>query len=344
MDKNRKGAVPQLTMLTLIGGGALIVLIIFGVILIGLQQQALPKGNGDGAPAPSLIGKAATIQQRVKDRAADNTETQRAVPLYTYQKNADGTLYFLEDGTVTSTTSTTDSSTSVGETWCSIAINNSYYGEEKCFDVKTEGDKPIDLSVWKVGTNTNEDGKVELKDKDSTSWQNILGNKVNLTLSASQSDHIDGLRISMNASNQAWNVAGIYVNFVDGTNISSLTIGSPVAVTGIEAVTSVSLSKTTTVNLARTSSDDEVWLFSSPIMLLEWDYITTGLITLEADGDGCATTTAVDMVDFWVFDKTKYRSQTSAAILEGYENDAATPADIGKGDIRYKGSLLCGAA
>jgi len=323
--------------------------VIFGILILGLlawgiysfnvQQSALreqQEQQQQEQPADLLAGKAATLSVYAYDQAADTPATTKAiVPFYLVESptvsSREITGAVNVDGDALSSTARTSFTEGlvVGDVVVGLAANGTYYGKPSASKTIDGQSVPLDVNVYAIATSG---GDVIIKDKDETTLTVSATGTANLTLGASQEEPLHYMRIENNNTNLAWNVFGFFIDKPAGTNITAFT-GSGVT-TGHAAV---GYSKGGN-DLVRVETDDEIFYFNEPIMLLEYDYIQLNDLAVKADGDGCA---ADDTFTIYVFDANWFRSSKKVALMLGAETDADSPADVGAGD--YSETYACTA-
>jgi len=311
----------------------------WAVYSFSVAQTAYNYGTGNMSQTPtSLIGKAATVSVFGYDQAAASPQSSKIAGLLYLIENpvtsADGKTIsgtFAADGTTLSTTARTDvtEGLNVGDTFIGVIANGTYYGKpSSAYEIKAQSGN-LDLDAYKTATSG---GKIVLKDTDETVITASAVGTNNLTLAATQDEKFYLFRIENNNSARAWNVEGFYIDKAVGSNLSAFS-GSGTT-TGSYAV---GYSKGGE-GLLRTDADDEIFYFSSPIMLLEYDSIDLSDLKVKADGDGCAVG---DTFAIGVFDANWFRSAKTNSLKLGAETDADSPADVGVSD--YSVTYACQA-
>jgi hypothetical protein len=325
-----------LGMVVLIG---LIAYMIFGV----LPQQVAPTPAGVPTVTPEdcgtvrLFGKASTVHTNIYDRASSTPNTAIRSPYYIVSKENGA---FLVDGSASSASSRTATSTSVGKVLRGIAFNGTYYGvwNEFCVD-KEQVD--LDLEAYKIAQGI----EITLKGNDSVSdaITDVYGGTANFVAT------IEKIEIKSNDTYKVFDLAGIYMDTVAETNVSTVTMGTPaLSVTknsivpryGIEfpAASTIVLDPVNIRFERVKSKTDFVWEITTPVRMFQSDKVVFGQIQITFDGDGVGTD---EVMGIYAFDKQHYRSVKENAVLYGVETDAASPADVGSGD-QYE-ALTCTA-
>lgn len=330
----------------LIGIGSLVALVlIVGIVWYGVskqsayqdQQLALQKAaqqaqdktkTAPAAPAANRGGTASVVKAAAYDFESTNTGTATAIPAYAYQyvvdsqtgKTSETPSYIGSASATTLSTSGTSFNTVIGNKLCGVAFNatggttgtTGYYGVEKCINVVRDYDD-LALETHKICRQDQMQGYLE-------DYSNNKG--LNLTLGANTaSNSFRDLFFRVNSSNCAYNLGAIAIKVGSGTKdyINSVTLDG-----GDNAMTKSSLS------LSRINSQF-LYELDTPLMMHQYQSITTGSLTLTGSGVGCSTT---EFVNVTAMDKSKFQSaKGSNPILEGYENDAQTPADVGGADV-----------
>lgn len=281
-----------------------------------------------------LAGKAATITAFVKDDANDKTGIRAALYLITNPTvgtdNVAGT--FAVDATTIATTGTDlTSGLAVGTKYVAIASNNTYFG----FPSKelTVGEGPVtDGNARVSGSGQSQTLEIDayttasgvsftIKDKDENTISLQNGGTRNLTLSADEAELLDSIKIEVNQTNAALNLAGFYFDKpASGANISKFEVAS--GYTGTPGITKGGIA------LQSTEADDEMYLFNAPIVVKEYGSVEIqDGIFLTADGGGCAG--ADEIYTIYALDKIWVKSSIGSKMIYAYETDSTTPADVG---------------
>lgn len=298
------------------------------------QEQIIIR---EEAPAVGLTGKPGTLSVFALDKSNSDKTTKAAGQLYvitdpviTADKITGG---FSTDGTLMSTTVRTSVTTgiTVGTKFAAIASNSTYFGfptTELTFGTSNpNGDgyslngvgqsQTLDIDVYKTAPTINlkmYEGLNEVKEADISTF--------NFSIGADQVAVPDTIDIEMNLTNVAVNLAGFYIDLPADTNISSIEIQTA----GSEGLAE------STLNLVNTETDDYVFEFSSPILMLPWDKLTlTNALKFTGSGTGCTGADDGDLFTFYMLDKIWYKSADESAMKYMYETDASTSEDIGMG-------------
>jgi len=308
-------------MLVVIGMLALLVLG-YGVYQMTAVPPVQPAEPTPGETTTSLWGKSVVLSTAALDKAADDVNTKAAVPVYVLT-GKNGFVYTDEDLSSSARTDLTNGLT-VGDTATLWAFNNTWYSKGPVDKYLATQQETVDLEVYAV----TDDLDMTLYNSDGTALTE--GSNANISIAAGATDYFEKFKIKQNVSNRAFNFLGIFADLDTETNISAITIGAM----------DTTLAETTT-GLKRVTTDDYIWQVSTPVMLLEYDSIVVGPITITGDGDGCSagTSTTADDVTLYVFDGNYYFSTKGAEVKFGGETDAVSPADVGASDQSY--TFIC---
>lgn len=283
-----------------------------------------------------LIGKPATADSRAVDRGNDNTQVGALLYFILSPTVSDGEIAgnFAADGVTMSASSrtSTTSGITVGTKYVAIASNNTYFGFPtavkeigKRSDGSYEQSELVDLDVYTTASSV----QITVKDEDETALTN--GGGVNLTLASNEAETLSEIKLKVNQSNVALNLAGFFFDKVANTNVSAVDKAS-----GYSGSPSFSESS---LNLAYTEADDTVFEFDSPILLKEQGSITiTDGITVSAKASGCSGENLV----MYFFDKIWTKSTKADKMIYAAESDADTEADIGMTNPSF--TIVCNSA
>lgn len=330
----------------LIGIGSLVALVlIVAIVWYGVSKQSAyqdeqlelqkaaaakeaAKAAAPAAPAANRGGTASVVKAAAYDFESTNTGTATGIPSYVYQyvvdsqtgKTSETPSYIGSASATTLSTSGTSFNTVIGNKLCGVAFNatggatgtTGYYGVEKCINVVRDYD---DLAL--------ETHKICRQDQTQGYLEDYSNNKgLNLSLGAnSASNSFRDLFFRINSSNCAYNLGAIAITLGSGTgsNIQTITLDG-----GANPMTKSSLALTRI-------KPQFLYELDTPLMMHQYQSITTGSLTLIGNGNGCSTT---EFVNVTAMDKGKFQSaKGSNPILTGYENDAQTPADVGGADV-----------
>ena len=294
----------------------------------------------------SLTGKAATVSVKVNDKTLSANNPQVIAPIYLIKtptgdkedvidNKVEGT--FIADGTVSTASDRKDISSgiNVGDKLWAIATNNTYYGVWKeVASVSAQGEV-LDLDVYLISAANTVN--ISMKENSKSLLSNGTG-EVNLSLGANGAEAIDEIKVKVNGANRAFKFTGFFTNTIyDTNNISSINANG---ISFVRSGTTIGLTKST-INLGRSSIDEQVFMLDTPILITEWqEYILAGL-EIKADGVGCVAAGAslpnhdLNRIDFWFLDSNWYKSSLGDSMVYGVETDANTKADVGAGDYQF---------
>lgn len=317
MIKNKKGSgavtiLLSILVIAVVGLGAF-------VVYNSVQQTALAKADASKTPAQVSLdtktGDVAVLKAYDVDKEA-NSETQKSIQSYFWLQKADGTFDRWIGGvsgfSLSASSTTSVSPVSVGDSVYGIAFNSSMYG--------TIGNK--------VMTTESNEMKLESNKICNTPLELLLYNDQaqtgkNLSVGASMAESYDYMRFKVNATDCAYNLAGFMFDTVSiGSNVSTIAVESDAKYTSIaKSGKSIERAKDT---------DDFVFALSTPVMLHEGQKWFSGVVKVTADGDGCHG----EAISIYAFDEAPFVDKDGVGIKTGWEDNQATPADVGGGDSR----------
>lgn len=288
------------------------------------QAQADKEKTPEDKSVASKSGEVTVLKVYAQDKES-NTNAQVAVPAFFYTKK-DGIFgdYIGSSAstTLSATASTSISPVTIGSTVCGNPFNGTgtnvgFYGEEKCQEIKTEGET-LQLDTHTICTAIQMQG---LLFSDSTTTN------ANMSLGTSGSNSFDHVEIRVNGTDCAYNLAGFYVDTIAATNLDNIDLGSD---------TSSMTEKNVKIQRVKEKAN-YVFELDTPLMMHENVKYKTGSLTLKADGDGCSTSEAINIS---AFDKSSSQSaKGSRPILSGrIEDDQDSPVDVGGADIQIVSS------
>lgn len=328
--------------MVLLAVGVIAILVMGGIVTWSVmsQQSALDEAAAAAQTSgpTSLQGKTAVVSVYAYDHAVDSpSTTKRNVPLYLFVGNGDDPIQvtptkvsgkLAADGTALSSTARTDISDgmNVGKNILGIAVNNTYYGDFSTQEAIKEQAETYDVKVWTVASTG---GKVTWYDEDGTSIATAGdAGTANVTIGASDAYTFEKMKVENNNTDKAWRVAGFYIQKETGGNMSAYTMSGSTTgdvVTGIKK-------DSTKYSLESKDNVDVVFVFDTPVLLLENDQVFTPGFTVESDGDGCAVAESIGT--FKWFDANWFRSSSDeTAVVFGAETDATSPADVAASDL-----------
>lgn len=311
---NKKGAMNPtwgvfiLMALIVVGGGA--------YLFLGpsqpVQQTSLQGVNVDQASVVANLGEIASVKMKAVNKESA-TLAQVSVPAYVWKKN--DPTHLLNDATVlSSSTTSTVNSVKVGDEICYRAFNASFYGDEAC---KVVGQSDlIEIPVHGVTTGALME----------TYYKNSIGDvndELNISLGANQADSFTKLRIQNNVSNSEFRLKSLVVDTAARSNISDVTV--------------LGMEENTALPQRLVATDQANYRFDLPqaLSLREFEDFETGTFTLKADGDGCNGANTDNVILRWL-DEGAYKAvkgSNAGGISVGVEDDANTPADVGRTDL-----------
>lgn len=335
--KNKKGMGMNGLILTFIGIFLIAGLIIGGVWFVTTQSGVGEKKVEELAGATKQ-GDIAKLGIYVRDVENNNPNTKVAVPIYC--KDEDGKMLNGADGTTSSTTSETSVSSTIGSTATCYAFNSTY-NTVKPVVVSIEDEyTAVTIDAYKtLGAGY---GQIVFYDDGLNTG---TGGALNLTgVGASQTGTFQKMRFKNNGTDVAYNLGGFYFNTQESANVSNIDISGGATLHGMtKTSTQVLLSTIGTRVTSRQSSwdfrfeidDNPSESGNQPLYMQESDYLETGSMSVEANGNGCGA----ELISSYAFQKGYYRSiSDSDPIGFGYETDAQSPSSIGTditGDTFY---------
>lgn len=301
----------------------LVLAVVAGVVFLFMNFAGTSTTSTTTTSAPdNLIGKPSTLSIKAVDAANDDTQlaSHGFVCLSPTVTADEITCNFLDDKTL-SATSTTDftSGTNVGGKYVAISSNNTYFGfptEER--EILTQGD-PLTLSAYTTTSSIT----ITMEDEDG----NALGENGatrNLTLGASDVATLEQIKIKQTTANTALNMAGLYIDLVANSNITT-----------VESVNEAAIAEVAPF-LQRTEADQEMFLLPTPVLLKEQASLTIdNAISFTADSDGISAAATED-VTFYILDRIWVKSSTNSnKMIYAYETDSASQSDVGLTDPTF---------
>lgn len=323
----------------------LLMVSMFGYLVIRDQRQATAIAEAEEEAivgvSELLRGKPVTLSVLSNDMAAASPEsTQANTKLYLLRGDTEADLVvtdtkisgedFASDGGNLKTDDALEitKKITVGDYVIGLAANNTYYGiPSEIKELKDQGEG-MDLDSWRITSG----GDIELREVgESTS---LLKGTKNVTLTTSKIVSFEYMKIYQNISNRALWVGGVYLNFVDQTNVSNFECVGATSDSSRNELEGVGYSMSS--GLLRTTNDDYFVEFNKPIMLLGYEYIKMPGCKITADTSG--TGTGEDFT-VYVVDVNWFRSVKETALMLGFEDDSPDHADVGRSDISETYSL-----
>lgn len=299
-----------------------------------VEKEAEEKGT----ELPTAKKNEITVLKASAYDEEDNNDAQIAVDGYFWTVDADTGKFlgFIGGSSANSLPSTGTLSISpvvTGQKVHGIAFNNTggvggrigYYGEVETKTklghetIISEGEEML-LKSHRICRNDQMEGLITYSGSDT--------NK-NISLGASTSDSFEKTRLRINGTDCAYRLGAILVDTIAGSNIENVDL--------TEDTTALS---ETPISIKRIKEkDDYVFELDTPKLLIEGQKYYTGTLFVKADGDGCSSAEAVNVsaVDYASYKSAKLKDGNGdlLGILEGYEDNADSPADVGGDDKLY---------
>jgi hypothetical protein len=314
--------------------GQVTILLVFVVIILAVvgyfavnwmsSQQAITDDLTEDGIGGTGVGEASKISIDAYDREPD-PDDRFAGTYYCWDNLAPGTL-LANAGTLSATASTSlASGINVGDDISCITFNTSYYGVTSTIKIDAEAET-LELSSHRAP----ETYWVKVYDDGSSLTAGNIGTGqgaifFNLTLSASETDALDSIRLDLNESDRAYNVKGICFNLVESSNINNIIVGDMTRGTAPSRLT-------------RTSMCEYYYEITDAEMIHEFDEFVTGAVQIEA-----TATNPAETINFTFIDEGHFVSSavdTNNQILTGIEDDAPTSTDVGTADAWYSIVIL----
>ncbi len=315
---------------------AVIVLVVAVIGFLVVQSTGVTPAQVAGAGAVSSVieetqtGKVAQIKVFVRDMAATDINTKKAVPVYCVDSKGN----FIIDATSSSTTTQISGSTTRGETITCWAFNSTFQTLQPTVI-------PMDTELEQVlidGYTVSIGADIEFFDSTLTKANN---GSSNISIGAEGSDSYDKMKFKNNNTNQWIPLGGFYFNTITGSNVSNLDVSGGAVVKAKNHGSSTQVESSTLGTAVTTRRDNWDYVFeiadteysaggnsgSNPLILEGSDYIETRTVNLESSV-GCIDATATDVINVYGFTKGYYRGTKSAEVLYGHETDASAAAVI----------------
>ena len=293
---------------------------IVGLLYRSTQQQAVvvEKTIGvEGGVTPILgTGTAATYKLFTKDLQSD-TLAKVAAPITCWEKNDPGNL--LADATRSDPgTATTISGTNVNGVYICEAFNATWYPVRDEYTIPKEGvSRTINIHLISRDINITvfNDNDVSL---------GALSDNFNITgIGSSGTNSWAKIKIENKDTDSLFRLKMIGFDLNANTNISK------VEIKGWKSVDKPARLRTVL---------DYAFVLDSAVDLAEYEKVNTGNVVFTGDGDGCAGVGAREAFTVYFIDESDYKSGTDNTIQTGVEDDAPSPADVGRGDYTIPGT------
>ena len=315
-------------------------------------QQAVVDGdaNSDELNKASAIlnnGDVATLKLTAEDRGLRSSQVRLGINTYCWKDGKETSILGGPTGvSLSATSSGGDAVPGVNrnDALTCVAFNTSYQGTPKIVNVVGESlsDK---LDVFQTASYL----RVTPFDKDGqTGGAGRTEFDHNISIGPSGSDTFR-YKVENNASNNIFRLGAMAFDLTPSTNITTIDASSDVEQSGLSDTSPITLSSSPM--LQRLTEYNKLYVFkqgSSPYVELgENDYVKTGVIKFTGNGNGCNTrnaggegVTSVAFIDVARF--TMLSGDNRGAVTLGLEDDAPTPADVGRSDITR--TLKCSAS
>lgn len=313
----------------------ILVAVVIGAIIIGGVTWFNSRPSVDQATAAvaaasgiAKTGDVASLKVFVRDMAADDVNTKIVVPVYCQESDGEFTL----DGTSSSATAQITGQTTIGETVTCWAFNSTIQTVQPTVINVDKEVKQVVIDAYTVSTTAT----IDFFDDTFTVADNGISN---ITIASPGSDTYQKAKFTNTGSKKWYPLGGFFVDTVEGSNVSSVSITGSATVGGISGKSSTQIVASTlsTRVSARRSKFDFVFELDDgnaisgndgfqPIILEQNDFIETSIVVVESTtAEGCEGN---ETVSWNSFTKGYYREATNTGVAYGHESDAVSSVVI----------------